>query len=80
MENRLKDAVLLRQALSRNEFSLIREYSHRIKGVGGLYGFHGITEYGEAIWEAAEEENTEELRTLIEGLSLYLEKVKIVYE
>ncbi|MBW2057436.1 MAG: Hpt domain-containing protein [Deltaproteobacteria bacterium] len=39
----------LRSLVARRDLEGIRELGHRLKGSGGSYGFHGISDLGEAI-------------------------------
>jgi hypothetical protein len=51
-----------------------------MKGAGGGYGFDYISEIGAAIEKAAKENNIEDLRRWVGELSIYLEKVEVVYD
>lgn len=50
-----------------------------MKGTGGSYGFDAISEIGEAIENAALEGNQQTIRTEVQRLSDYLERVVVVY-
>ena len=49
-----------------------------MRGAGGSYGFHVITDIGAALEEAAETADTDASRKWVGELSSYLERVEVV--
>lgn len=80
MESRRSDVLLLSQELNSHNYDTIRVIGHRMKGYGSSYGFHLISEIGAAIETAAEEEQSEIIRSQIDILGKYIEAVEIVID
>lgn len=80
LENRANDLKSLKDALVEENYQSIQSIGHSLKGVGGGYGFTGMSEIGAAIEAAAKEQGLEELKGLIESLGEYLDAVEIVFE
>ena len=80
LENRNKDIQLLRDAISGNDIARVQSIGHSLKGVGGGYGFDGLSEIGASLEIAAKENNTSVIEEKIAALVDYLERVEIVYE
>jgi hypothetical protein len=51
-----------------------------MKGAGGSWGFHGITDIGAALEQAAESVDNEASRKWVGELCRYLDRVEIVYD
>jgi len=79
LENRKKDCLLINSLLEGNSFSEIRSLGHRMKGAGGSFGFDDISEIGEAIEKAALAADKESISSSVLQLSIYLERVVVVY-
>ena len=79
MKNRQKDLTLLKEGNEKGAFIDTALIGHSLKGVGGGYGFHRITELGKLIEVASKEGDGEKLKVLIESLEVYLDQVEIVY-
>ena len=80
LENRQKDIQALSIAVESGDFEGIGFLGHSMKGSGGGYGFQKITDLGRSLEEAANAENQDEIRELVEELAAYLENVECVYE
>ena len=80
LNNRNKDLVTLRTALNEKNFQSMQSIGHSLKGVGGGYGFTGMSEIGAAIEKAAKSQALEELRVHIERYGQYLAAVEVVFE
>lgn len=80
LENRLKDIVVIREALEQGDFETIRTLGHMMKGAGGGYGFPGITEIGKVLEEAAKAGNAQEIGMGLEALCAYMNSVEVVYD
>jgi HPt (histidine-containing phosphotransfer) domain-containing protein len=79
LNNRKNDCDMIHQLLSKDAFDEIRFIGHRMKGVGGSYGFDDISEIGEIVEDASLMADHEAIRTAIDRLSDYLERVSVVY-
>ena len=79
LENRKKDCLLINSLLEGNSFSEIRSLGHRMKGVGGSFGFDDVSEIGEIIEIAALAADKETISSSVLRLSNYLERVVVVY-
>jgi HPt (histidine-containing phosphotransfer) domain-containing protein len=80
LTNRNKDLGTLRAALEGKNFQTMQSVGHSLKGVGGGYGFTGMSEIGAAIEKAAKNQSLEELREQIDRYAGYLTAVEVVYE
>ncbi|MCH9048006.1 MAG: Hpt domain-containing protein [Proteobacteria bacterium] len=80
LDNRQKDIRNLESALQENDFETLRSIGHNLKGVGGGYGFSGITEMGAEIERGAKASDPESVSVNVKKLSHYLSSVEIIYE
>lgn len=80
LENRVKDIAAIREALERSDFETIRTLGHMMKGAGGGFGFHGITEIGKTLEDSAKASNAEEIQKGVEALAVYMNTVEVVYD
>jgi HPt (histidine-containing phosphotransfer) domain-containing protein len=80
LQNRSKDLATLRQALAQGDCPVMQSTGHSLKGVGGGYGFAGLSELGAEIESAAKSGNMEALAALIERLADYLDRVEVKFE
>jgi len=80
LKNRRKDVKSLVAAVERSDYETIEALGHTMKGDGGGYGFHAITDIGGSLEKAAIDENLQEIRKWVKQLSVYLESVEIVYK
>lgn len=80
LKNRQKDVKSLVAAVERSDYETIEALGHTMKGDGGGYGFHAITDIGGSLEKAAIDENLQEIRKWVKQLSVYLESVEIVYK
>lgn len=80
IENRHKDIVAITKALEQEDYDTIRILGHSMKGSGGGYGFDTITAIGNAVERAAKKSDKDEIRKQVNELSIYIERVEVVYE
>ena len=80
LDNRRGDVTTVLEALDQSDYESIRILGHSLQGAGGGYGFHAITALGESLNAAAKERNAEVIRKLVDELSSYVERVKVVYD
>jgi HPt (histidine-containing phosphotransfer) domain-containing protein len=79
-ELRCEDIKVINRNIEKGDYETIMRIGHSMKGAGGGYGFDYISEIGAAIEVAAKENNTEDIRRWVDELSIYLEKVEVVYD
>ena len=79
-ELRCEDIEAINRNIEKGDYETIIRIGHSMKGAGGGYGFDYISEIGKAIEMAAKENNTEDIRRWVDELSIYLEKVEVVYD
>ncbi|MEW8021742.1 MAG: response regulator [gamma proteobacterium symbiont of Phacoides pectinatus] len=79
LEDVAADTVQLREALRGQDYAAIRKIAHRLKGAGGGYGLHGITDRAGAIGGAARERDDRTVAEGIDQLAAYLEQISIRY-
>ena len=80
LKNRTADVQLLNEAINADDMGKIQSIGHSLKGVGGGYGFDGLSELGAKIETAAKEKNASEIKTLVEEMASYMTRVEVVYE
>lgn len=78
LQNRRQDVSSLLEAVQRGDFETARILGHSMKGSGGGYGFDAITEIGGHIEVAAKRSDAVDIRTHVEALLLYLDRVEVV--
>jgi histidine phosphotransfer protein HptB len=78
LDNRHKDVMSIRRALSNNDFESLAILGHSMKGCGGGYGFHEVTLIGAAIEEASKHRDAVTIENQANALSLYLSRLEIV--
>lgn len=79
LQKRQEDIKEIQVALDNDNYDTIKVLGHKMKGVGGGYGFDAITDIGGMIEQAAMEKNMQEVKQAILELAQYLEKVEVVY-
>jgi HPt (histidine-containing phosphotransfer) domain-containing protein len=79
LENRRKDVTAIQAALQREDFEEIRLLGHRMRGDGGGYGFHAISEIGTALERASARRDAREIRRHASALLDFIERVEVVY-
>jgi len=79
LANRHKDVQTLRRALADGDFVTIQMLGHRMKGDGGGYGFHRISEIGAAMEQAAEQQDIPASGQQLAQLEEFLARVEVVY-
>ncbi|MDP2646228.1 MAG: ATP-binding protein [Desulfobacterales bacterium] len=65
-------------ALQEKDFEAIMNIGHRMKGSGANYGFEAITEMGRSMEQHAKDQSVAGIEKLIEQLTDYLGRIKIV--
>jgi HPt (histidine-containing phosphotransfer) domain-containing protein len=68
------------EAVTRRDYAAIRSIGHKIKGDGGSYGFHSMTEIGRGLEHAAAMRDDRAVTTLARQLLSYLDQVEIVFQ
>jgi HPt (histidine-containing phosphotransfer) domain-containing protein len=79
LENRRRDLSTLRAALEQGDCRALQSTGHSLKGVGGGYGFTGLSAIGADIENAAKAGDTGALAGHIDRLADYLERVEVVF-
>lgn len=80
LENRRIEIKSILDSLIRNDFEAIRITGHNMQGIGGGYGFHGITDIGVSLEQAAKDRKPDDIKGLVEQMINYLECIEVVYE
>ena len=80
LENRLQDVAAMTRALEVKDYETIRRLGHSMKGAGEGYGFDQITVIGAQLEEYAKTQKHAEIKSKIAELTLYLERVEVLYE
>ena len=80
LENRTKELAILRTALGDANYQSIQSIGHSMKGVGGGYGFDGITELGRDLESAAKSQDRDRIEALVGKYADYLDRIEVKYE
>ncbi len=80
IENRHEDIEKINECLDSNEIGEIQRLGHSMKGSGGGYGFHEITNLGGELEKAAKRGDKDGIDQLNKKLAQYLKVIKIVYQ
>ncbi len=80
LENRSKDLETLRDALDRKDCQSIQSIGHSLKGVGGGYGFNGMSEIGAEIESSAKAQDLGKISELIEKFGEYMDSIEVVFD
>ncbi len=80
LHNRSKELESLHDALERQDFQSIQFVGHSLKGVGGGYGFDGMSDLGAKIENSAKAQELAELKDIIKQYENYLERIEVVFE
>ncbi len=65
------------EALNQENWEQIQTTAHTLKGCGGSYGFHRLTDFGKGVCDALHMENRERAREQVEALVNELERITI---
>ena len=79
LENRRKDAAALARAVQCRDVKVVRLLGHRMKGDGAGYGFQEISQIGEALEQAAINEDWKVIAEKTEALTAFLAQVDVIY-
>ena len=79
LRNQLQDVESIVEACEQNDYETIRVLGHNMKGTGGAYGFDAISAIGASLEQCAKERNSEKVLILAEEISVYLERIEVVY-
>lgn len=80
LKRREEDLEKLRAAHAAGDLETVRVTGHSMKGTGGGYGFHGLSEIGAAIERAAKADDGATIATQIQALEDYLSRVEVRFE
>ena len=79
LENRRTELESLQDAVARSDFDRLRHLAHRMRGVGGSYGFDYVTTLGRQIDQYARAGDVHALVLLMRDYADYLANVRIEY-
>jgi CheY-like chemotaxis protein len=76
IENRKKDIMKIKGALTKQEFNEIEDLGHKMKGSGKCYGFEKISMLGHRIELSARQKDVLEIRRSADEMERYLSNLK----
>jgi len=79
LDKRHADIPKYRQALMEEDFDTLRMLGHKLKGTGAGYGFEMLTTIGGLIEQAALKRDTAKLRSEVDALEQYLNRVELQF-
>jgi CheY-like chemotaxis protein len=77
LENRKKDIQRISHALEKQNFCIIEDLGHKMKGTGKCYGFEKISMLGHRIEAFAKQKNASEIQESIGQMQDYLSNLQI---
>lgn len=77
LENRRGDVETLRRAVEEGDADTVERLGHRMKGIGGGYGFEYVSRAGAVLEEAGRDGRLDDARPWIEALADYVERVAV---
>ncbi len=80
LNGRREDIAALRKALSEENYEELKNLGHSLKGVGGGYGFHFISDIGDKIEKSAKNTDAAHIQSLIDEIETSLDNLEIIYE
>jgi HPt (histidine-containing phosphotransfer) domain-containing protein len=80
LDNRNTDIENLNAALSDGKVETLQSIGHSLKGVGGGYGFDGLSDIGAEIESEAKSGNLNGIGVLIEKMRNYLGRIEVSFE
>jgi signal transduction histidine kinase/DNA-binding response OmpR family regulator len=75
LANRKREFSEMKLNLQEKNFDRIKTLGHRIRGNAKSYGFPELGDFGTALEQSAENQNSEEIFGILEKAEIYLEKV-----
>ena len=78
LRNCRQNVIVMLDALDRIDFETVTILGHQMRGSGGMFGFHAITDIGAELQQAAESSDTSASRKWVDELSNYLDRVEII--
>ena len=79
LDNCRREAAAMKTALELQDYPAIIAASHKLTGAGASFGFQPLSDESRLIEAAAKSADAASLRTHLEAISLYLERVSVVY-
>lgn len=69
LQRRQTEVGVMKAALNNSEFAVLKLHGHRLKGNGASFGFPEMTEIGMQLEMAADQQDLERARALVEALA-----------
>lgn len=79
LEESGNDVKFMREALNKDDLKAISTLAHKLKGIGGGFGFNAITNIGKSLEASAKSNNRSDVERWLNELSHYLERVEVFY-
>lgn len=79
LERRRQDLLQIAEAVAREDYVLVRDIGHGLKGAGGTYGLDAISAYGRAFEAAADHKDGAAVRETLGACTSYLDRLQLVY-
>jgi HPt (histidine-containing phosphotransfer) domain-containing protein len=79
LDGRRKDIESILTALEQGDYQSIQVLGHSLRGSGGSYGIDAISEMGQALEQAAQARDSQQIREHLNELVHFLDRVEIVY-
>ncbi len=80
LKNRRMEIEVLRGALEGEDFDILEQTGHRIKGSAPVYGFKQIGVFGETLEQTAQQQDGAAIKNILLDYSNYLSRIKVAYK
>lgn len=80
LANREKEIAKLKALLAAADFDGLKLAGHTLKGLGGGYGFHALTDFGALIESHAIAKDAAAISTVVADYADYMSRVKVKFE
>ena len=80
LANRQKEIVKMQAFLAQADFDALKLAGHTLKGVGGGYGFHALSELGARFEVYADDRDGQAVAAALDEYSQYMAQVDVRFE
>jgi HPt (histidine-containing phosphotransfer) domain-containing protein len=79
LANRQKDIVTLQEAIAANDLKTLQKVGHKVAGSSGGYGFDELGQLAKSIEIAANANDSNKAKELIDAFEKYVNEIEVVY-
>ena len=80
IENRYKELKTIEKAIQKNQYKNLSDIGHQLKGSAGSYGFMTLSQLGNDLEAAGQEENLQKAQLVVDKINDHLKNLEIDFE